>query len=79
MFYFHAKFESFVSIDAFSIKKTDTNFIFLNRLWLISVTVLYNFVILYLQSTTRQLTECVDLLLKLDEPAAALCEEFLTL
>lgn len=34
---------------------------------------------LYLQSTTRQLTECVDLLLKLDEPAAALCEEFLTL
>jgi len=31
------------------------------------------------ESTTRQLTECVDLLLQLDEPAEALCEEFLTL
>lgn len=30
-------------------------------------------------SSTRQLTECVDLLLKLDEPAGALCEEFLSL
>ena len=31
------------------------------------------------ESSTRQLTECVDLLLKLDEPAGALCEEFLSL
>lgn len=31
------------------------------------------------KSSTRQLTECVDLLLKLDEPAGALCEEFLSL
>lgn len=31
------------------------------------------------ESTTRQLTECVDLLIKLDEPAGALCEEFLSL
>jgi len=31
------------------------------------------------ESTTRELTECVDLLLKLDEPAGALCEEFLSL
>ncbi|XP_057307111.1 vacuolar protein sorting-associated protein 51 homolog [Hydractinia symbiolongicarpus] len=30
-------------------------------------------------SSTRQLTECVDLLLKLGEPAGALCEEFLSL
>ena len=30
-------------------------------------------------STTRQLTESVDLLLKLDEPAGQLCEEFLSL
>ncbi|XP_065071080.1 vacuolar protein sorting-associated protein 51 homolog [Rhopilema esculentum] len=31
------------------------------------------------KSTTRQLTESVNLLLRLNEPAAALCEEFLSL
>ena len=32
----------------------------------------------YLQSGTKQLAECVDLLLQLDEPAEDLCEEFLS-
>jgi hypothetical protein len=31
-----------------------------------------------LQSTPKQLAECVDLLLQLNEPAEKLCEEFLS-
>lgn len=31
-----------------------------------------------LKSTPKQLAECVDLLLQLNEPAEELCEEFLS-